>query len=521
MKKKKLKSMVQRKNSAASMALVVVCAGILILVIVACFQIAMLLGGTQELNYTADSAALNVAKRSMEIKTSPPPLYTDCADSNGLVGLANVNRVWGKAYLISANVEEMTANQQLTPAATSSADQSYALAQNTNNDLFGRLNNHPTLFSFFEQIASLRFLPMFGNSQANIAKTSDWATASVYRGDTSNLTFSANQVPGPTSSHCASVQTDNATYMQGYTPMQADQKPFYFVAFRPAEMPHLVSESFFTPNRIDQNGISNISNPLPNAFSAYGLAPNSIGSHAFAIANPQREYKLSIPHAFVTINVINTAFWIVQGKQVNITSYGYVPETQWGAKHIPLDTTNFLDGYASLGNEFNGNTLWSAMNSVQGNPSVAIAELLQKIQEIDGSFTQGMLQQLLQQQNLVEDVTSYVIYPNYTTPDNTSPNIKIAPAPLSASTAKALPSWLNLTASNEGQSKALVQQDPTTDAPNFDWEMLTGQGFHQGPHWTKVEGELDWQPGTGANQTLGQLNIVHNTRCYFVAYPNK
>lgn len=257
----------RNNNRGASLALVAVCLGIIIIVIVAIFQIALLMGGSQELNYTADAAALNVAKRSMEIKTGPSPLYTDCADSTGLIGLANINRVWGKSYLINANVEEMTANQQLTAAATTSADNAYSSAQSINDNLFVNLNNHPTLFSFFNQIASLRFLPMLGNTQANTATKSDWATASVYRGDNSNLSVNLNQIPGPTNSHCASVQGENGLYMQGYAPMQANEKSFYFVSFHTGEMPHLISQSFFSPNRLDQTAIGSVNNPLPNAFS--------------------------------------------------------------------------------------------------------------------------------------------------------------------------------------------------------------------------------------------------------------
>jgi len=519
MKEKQLRSITRHKNTGASLVLVAVCAGLIIIFLIACFQIALLLGGTQELNYTADAAALNIAKRSMEIKTSPSPLYADCADSSGMVSLANINRVWGKAYLINANVEEMTAGQELTPAATASGDGAFTFAQAINDDLSAKLNNHPTLLSFFNQIAGLRFLAMFGNSQANSSVKSDWSTASVYRGDTSNLSFNFNQIPGPANTHCLSVKTDSAIYMQGYTPVLANDKPFYFVAFHPIEMPHLVSETFFKQNRLDENSIANISNPLPNAFSAYGTAPNSIGSHAFAIANPQRQYNLSIPHAFASVNLINTAYWIVQNKQVNITTYGFVPETQWGARQIPLGNgnNNHLDGYASLGNEFAGNTLWDALHSVQGDPSETIAQLLQKIQEIKSDFTQANLQQLLQQQILVTNVNNYVIYPNYKSPDNTNPSMQIAP--VSANKTKTLPGWLNSAAANEGQPKTLLSQEPTQDQPNYDWEMVFGPGYRAGEHWTVVEGQLDWQPGTGANQTLGQLSIVHNTRCYFTAQP--
>ncbi len=523
MKENRSKLNRQRQSTGASLALVAVCAGLIILFLIVCFQMAQQMGGLQELNYTADSAALNTAKRSMEVKVGTGPLYSDCADSTGMVGLANINRVWGKAFLINANVEEMMANQELTDQATNSGNNAFAAAQQINDNLCSEVGSIPILNSFFDQIAGQRLAKLLGNATLQptdkIACAGFWRSSLVYRGDESNLAFRSNQIPGPLNSQIQGISTAGQTFLQGYTPLQANDKSFYFVPFHPVEMPHLISETLFKQNTADINQLDNIVNPLPNAFACYGQKP--MNTNAFAIANPQKQYNLSIPHAFASINLINTAYWIVQDKQVNVTTYGYTPETQWGARQIPLGGTNnnHLDGYASLGNEFSGNTLWAAVQSVQGDSSQALALLLQKIQEIKGDFTQANLQQFLQQQTLVPDVTTYIIYPNYTSPDNTNPSMQIAP--VSANSARTtLPHWLNASASNEGQTKTVLSQEPTQDQPNFDWEMVTGPGYHASGNWTMVEGALDWQPGTGTNQTLGQLSVVHNTRCYFTAAPN-
>ncbi len=384
-----------RKNSGVSLALIAVCAGALILFIVACFQLIMIFGGMQELNSTADAAALNIAKRSMEIKTGPTPLYADCADSQGEIGLANINRVWGKAYLINANVEEMTANQELTNQATDAANQAFSSAQSINDNLCTLLKNNLTLSSFFDQIAGLRLHRMLGK-QVTSDSNSNWNTSLAYRGDQSNLAAQFNQVPSPSNARLNTIAAGNGgTYLPGYTPIQANEKTFYFVAFHNAETPHLITESYFKHNQPEVAAIASINNPLPNAFSGHGTTENSLSSQSFAAANPQRQYNLAIPHAYASISLLNLAYWYVQGKQVNVTTYGFAPEKQFGAEHIPLRNpqtkliqNDYLDGYASLGNEFKGaTTLLSAVTSIQSGDAQVLAHIVQRINEVNPGFS--------------------------------------------------------------------------------------------------------------------------------------
>jgi hypothetical protein len=509
----------RRNNYGASLALVAMCAFALVLFIVACFQLMMIFGGKQELNNTADAAALNVAQRAIQIKTSPGDLFSDCADSQGTIGLANINRVWGKAYLINANVEEMTANQQLTNLATDAANNTYNSAQQVNDDLCTNLKNMPTLTSFFDQIASLRLHRMLGNKQVSSDTNTDWNTAMLYRGDQSNLSANFSQIPSPTNARFNTVSTGNTSYLPGYMPMQCNDKNFYFVTFHNGERTHLVTESYFVRSSQDKAALLTVQNPIPNAFSGHGTTENSFSSQSFAVANPQIQYNLAIPHAYVSITLQNLAYWFVQGKQVNVTTYGFSKETQFGAKQIPLSKKNdYLDGYASLGNEFSvGTNLWSAINSLSSNSTDVLTKLLQRMQEVDSNFTQNDLQQLLQQQQIDPTTNTYVIYPNYKNPDNTAPTIKVGP--LIAGKKKTLPTWLSTAAINEGQAKIIIDKPPVQDDPNYNWEQVFGPNFEQSQHWTEVGGHIDWTPGTGASQTLGRLTAVHTTKCYFTAVP--
>ncbi len=124
----------------------------------------------------------------------------------------------------------------------------------------------------------------------------------------------------------------------------------------------------------------------------------------------------------------------------------------------------------------------------------------------------------MQQQQILPNVGTYFIYPNYANADNTAPTIKIAP--LNAQGIKTMPKWLATTAINDGQGKVIATKPPVQDDPNYNWEKVFGSHFQAGERWTEVSGNVVWTPGSGASQTLGRLTAVHTTRCYFTAVPN-
>jgi hypothetical protein len=217
-----------RSRSGASMILIVVFAILLIAALVAGFKYCMYLGGSSEVRNAVDAAALNVSKRVCQLKVPPQGVYGDCVDNTGTIGLANINRVWGKSWLINANAQSMQQMGAAKPDAVANAEQAYTQAQNINDSLGAQLKDKQILDQYFNQVANNRPASMIG-SQATVStdRTSTWATAMVDRGGPSNLSFEKGQIPPGMSVAAA------GKYFAGYTPLAANNKHFCFVTFKP------------------------------------------------------------------------------------------------------------------------------------------------------------------------------------------------------------------------------------------------------------------------------------------------
>lgn len=505
----------QRSKRGASLALVAACAAGLMVLIFGCFQIAMLFSGARDVRNSIDACALNVSKRSVEMRVAPTPDFADCADSTGGIGLANVNRVWGKALLETANEIAMRSENVASQASTDNVNLAFENAQGINDSLYGTLADGRNLARFFSDLATNRTIGLPGSNSISASTNDTWHTARIDRGAESNLAFAPQQFPPgarvspPNSSH------NGHALFSGYTPFSVGDKQFYFVSFRANEMPHLISDSYFEQNRIDKDAVAGISNAIPNSFSVRGTTngTSTLTATAYAAANPQKEYFLSIPHAFVSIRFSNVARWFVNGAKVNETTYGFTTETQWGAKLIPLRCEGKLNGYASLGNEYKGGSLWQALTVLPGDPSAALAKLVQRVQEIDPTFTEGQLRSLLQKQSLLPSVGTYLIYPIYKSADASFPDVNIDIA--GAGNQKS--AWLLAASRPDGLPKKVLTQEGERDVPNSDWQMIIGGHCSPGDHYTITKAQLDWQAGTGYTQHLGELRINHTTDCFFSA----
>jgi len=505
-----------RSAKGASLALVAAFSGVLILCILAAYGLANLFGASEEARNGVDASALNLANKSFEVKTPPQGVYTDVVDTSGAIGLANINRVWGKALIVNANVQSMQNEGQAGGLALANAQAAYTQAESINNDLFQSLTNNATTGALFNNMAVRRGAKMLTGAKSLAATTkSAWPTAAMNRGGTSNLAMTANQIPPDANVAIKAV----GGYAPGYVPVEVGNKQFYFVSFALGERPHLVSSSAFQINRVDTTAVGQVKNPIPNAFSAIGVVEGQqagVASNAFAIANPQRQYPLSIPHAYVTIQITNNAQWFVEGKKLSETQYGLTSETQWGVKMKPLKNKAILNGYASLGNEYAENpkthltpTLWNVLTAIPGNPEAVLQQMTQRLQEIGPNFTEKQLENLLIQQRIVPNATQYLIYPTFASPDQTGASFQIVPLNGSAK----LPPWLQTVYVPDGTEKPLVNEGPERNVPNFDWQTV--EGGQGGGHYADLLGTLNWEPDSGYNQCLGQLRIAHTTQCYF------
>jgi len=294
-----------RSQSGISMVIVAVSAGFLIILLFIVFQFLTLNSSSREVRNAVDAAALNVSKQVGTLKVTVGEQFSDVADRGGLVGMSNINRVWGKAYLINANAEAIQKEGLTNQYTTQNADEAYRVAQNANDSLVDVLTNKKNLDTFFNQMANMRTAKLMGSG--NELKTVDgpgWDVAMVDRGAPSNLKFDPKQIPNG-----GSVAPANSQHISGYAPFNANGKNFCFAAFIPNEMPHLTTDGNFNAN--DRRVAPLNGNPIPNAFRANGIDAGTkyaLSASASSVANPRHEYRLAIPHAYIKIIVTNMAF---------------------------------------------------------------------------------------------------------------------------------------------------------------------------------------------------------------------
>ncbi len=496
-----------RNKSGMSLVLVAVSAGFLIIFIFLAFNFLVLNSGSREVRNAVDAGALNVSKQVGTLKVGIEPSFSDVADKGGLVGMSNVNRVWGKAYMINANAEAIIKEGLANQYTAQNSDQAYRVAQQANDSLVATVTSKKNLDKFFNDIASMRGAKLLGsNSDLKTVDGPAWDVAMVDRGAQSNITFDVKQLPKG-----ATVAPSNRDHVSGYTPFTANNKNFTFASFIPSEMPHLTTDSNFNANDARTNPVSG--NPVPNAFRANGInqgSKASLSASASSVANPRHEYKLAIPHAFVLITIQNVAFWRVMNKDAAPpTIYKTEPETVFGIKGYKLKNNRILNGYASLGNEYKSGNLLDSMNALPADHMEEYNRMLQRIREIKVDYTMPELMNLLKS---VRPTGAYVVYPTYNTPDLTDPKIKIAPI---ISMQQLPEAWMNTPYMFDGIDKMIVDETAQRDEPNYCWPQIIG-GNPDCEHYTQVSGKVKWAPGTGMGAMLGWLKVERATVCNFI-----
>lgn len=504
----------KRSRQGASVILVALSAVAFIALLYAAFQYFVVMGGSIELRNAVDAAALNVSKRVVEIKVPANDFSREVADSSGNISATNINRVWGKACLINANEQSMQ-SEGLAGNSAGNAEQAYQFALDQNNQLHLQLTDKGRLDFYFNQIAANRKTKMLGTeTTAQTGSQSEWASALVDRGEESNLSATMQQFPPGVQLDI--VKRGNRSYMKGYTPIRANNKVFCFVPYRVGEMPHLISDILFEKNRVP---ISGVDNPIPNAFKEAGMASGNqatLQASACAVVNPQVRYTIAIPHSYVRITFVNRARWFVEGKQYPspIKTYPNYPQDKLqGVKDAKLTTGGFLNGYGNLGYEYKQGSLWFGLNALPGDHMPALMRVVQRVQEIDPNFSIGQLKALLMTQTFSKDPeVKYLIFPTYNTPDNSDPKIQIQPDTGS------LPGWLSKTDA-DGDAGLVMTEPEQKDDPNTCTDLIYGGQSPTGKHWTMCSGQVQWRPGTGMGQCLGELTVARTTDLYFTGVP--
>ncbi|MBX9671755.1 MAG: hypothetical protein K2X93_29470 [Candidatus Obscuribacterales bacterium] len=499
----------RRNQKGAALALIVVAALLLCYLIYLGFQYCMLNGGSREVRNGVDASVLNISKRIFDVKVPPTGAYADCADSTGMIGLSNINRVWGKAYLISANIDEMKQDGVVTNDAVGAGEAAYQMAEDVSKSLHDVLSDRTVLNGLFSNMASQRRVPMLGG--AAIQHSSDFQTypvAMVDRGAESNISFDASALPKNATVN--QVNAGNGNYIQGYSPFKANSKTFCFVPFRLGETPHLIADSYFNSNRADSHPITDCDFAIPNAFQGHGGAGGgtiALGATASAVANPQLQFQLTVPHAFLRIKFSNHSVWMIDGKPRNTMPYGSTPEKYWGIRDRKLKDGRTINGWATLGTEYSKPSLLAVIDAVPGDHTPGMQKLLQRAKEIEPAFTMDRLRALLSKQEPDPKNLTYFIFPKYSTEDLTDPQLDIA------SSGKGLPDWLAAAAGAEAEQREIVKEQVLTDNENAT-VLITGNP-PDCPKWMEISGAMKWRPGTGMGQCLGTLYLDRVTTVFY------
>lgn len=505
-----------RSRKGASIALAAAFIFVCILLIYFGFQMSVLMGGSRQVRNAVDAAVLNVGKRVVETKVDVNSKYSDVADSKGKVGLSNINRVWGKTLLINANAKEMKKQGfDSKYEGNRNAHLSYQLAKQMNNRLVDKLQDKTTLNMFFRHTGNQRGAALLGSeAKLDTEKRARYQIAMVGRGDESNLKFNQSQLPEGT--EVGAVCVGKSSYMQGYQSFQVNGKPFMFTTFHRGETPHLISDNTFEKCKPTITPLGDFPNAVPNSWQASGLVSGKNGSMratASAVANPQRTFDLAIPYGFVYIQVDNLSFWYVEGQLSKVIRYKENKQYH-GLVNAQFKDMSEFNGYAVLGNEYKNPSLKAYIDVLPGDKTEMIDRITQRLKEVDEDFTKEQLVKLLKKVTPNPAVSRYYIYPAYSTPDRSDPQIVI-----SSDISGNLPAWIDPTTDvPEGDSKPIIQEKTLFGEPATHWAVA-----NTGPtptSATKFTGTINWKPGTGYDKCLGEIRMARVTKLNFVPAGN-
>ena len=531
-----------RSSNGAVLGLVAACGTVLAIILAALFTISMLLGGSREIHNATDAGTLNLGK---EIFTNPSfkvkrqnSLFEDVADKNGEFGLANVNAVWGKALLAEANAQAM-ANEGLLGNAKVNADMLFDEAKDINRELALKLANKANQAVIFEDLADQNSLRMLGlNSKIKASKSNAWEGSLMDRGNESNIEVTCPEVLPSEPSYEALKLKDNR--IPGYKPLTIGNKTFCFVPFTDKEMTHLVSNGQFKNGTAEANPIvADWGMPIPNAFACEGICDDSMqlehSAVSAVITNPQKLYKLSMPHSFLHITLAdNQAKWLfnspdprVGGFDVNLSEknggydYALTPDSKSGGGGSAIDGR--LKGrMVPLGKEYTLSpsleTALFASDSEDGSRSKLEAVLVQRINQMISKpgvkFSKEDLHNLLRSDAtgvlMGNGVQDFFIY----SPDGSEIRVD------SKADAIGRAQWLQNIIDHHADGTANDQLIKLTSMlilpPGIIMvDPLPGANIVVPPFGKQnIEVVASWQPGSGYGGCLGEVVSRHKSQVY-------
>ncbi len=542
-----------RNNKGSILALTTALAMALVVVGLGFFFFTMYMGAQKETKNAVDAGTLNVGKQALDevsVQISPTSTFFDVTsdkvnnfplppDCDGKINLRRVNRMWAKAMLYKINA--MGAKGDGTSSSgDGNASDALQECENVSNQLANKLKNQTNLHDFFTDIAKRNSVRMIGTSaDVKVISGNGWQTSTMKEGKEGNVVFGSNGQnfflpPGfdsggfggnltPTTRNPAPQGANGLNFLKGYSPIKLGGDTFWQVPFLFDEKPHMVARSDFDP---DQSGPSGWSTPIPNAFSAEGVAsqPGRPAEKAtsWMLTNPRQTFKASIPSGFVHIKledpVVNYYFLPHLGAPHifdHESTYGFIPKsgdtmnTGLGTGNLSVNSTTqglflgqdlvgrSLDDVIFAGNHSNmENNLTARCNEMISKPGVTISK-----QGMHNAIGNAACRGLL----ATDRFRDFYVY----SPDGE--NIHCLPSPACYAPGEA--PWLAaiLNSKPDGKEKSYNEQTVggtgygaiATPDPYCFLTVAFGIGTFTIQNY--------WQSGTGTNHCLGRIRCLRST----------
>lgn len=506
------------------MAFVIVSAIVFIIVSIGLIQLSMLIGGSRELANATDASSLNTGRLATTVQVSigggDEGQYGDVAEDGKSFSLKSIDRLWGKCLLIQANQDEMKNDGYDSGDSNSHASSMFDAAKSISDRLADKLKDPHTLYPFFDQMAKQESMRMLGNvAGANADQVATaWKTSLYDRQVESNIAVSEGQLPAPFNldeNKNAIKASDGKLYFRGYVPIEANGKSICFVPFKLNAQPHLMSKKDFDSNTASTKPLPEWSDAVPNAFSCQGKSTNQKEGLQKAISwvltNPQKTFKLSIPHSFMHIKLdTNTAHFNCNGVPYPIydTDYDYFPPSPFFAEAEALDAGlgSAEATIAPLGTEFLPPTVWQALTALGtygGSYDQLKTVMAQRCAEMKAGFTESDLESTLSTM-LIPGIKDYYVYPNDSGDVVVSPSVS-NPIP---------PAWVLSGGSADGSEQEICSNTVLNPAAIV---IVVAEGLGGGGGFCTEDDSVKWTAGTGYNGNLGDVKVSHSLTAIIAA----
>jgi hypothetical protein len=498
-------------GAALAFAFIVICVGL--------FYISMYFGGERETKNANDSGALNVGKKTatfaVQLQGGDEDQFKDVAENGTTlptpvtpgtdVSLRNVNRVWGKAFLVALNSTAMGGEGDDHVEAMQQA------ANAISDRLANALDDPNNLKQWYLDFAQANNTKMLGKNSFMVAPDlSQWKQSYLDASWDSNISVIAAEIPSGVSMPLVKVNNNDPSnsYLVGYNDYSVNGRDYWMVPFRFGERPHLVARS--DCEKAAANPPAWQTKPLPNAFSTLGGTTNNqnLGEQALSWVqtNPQKTYPLSIPNGFIKIKLdVNTVAWYPNFIPYGTNDYGFTYDYE--------DAIPFVVGCGSLsaeevvGLEYVTPTLFTGIFALPPIPpmgSSTLDALFQRVQEMHPGYSKAAFLAALAACPIspaAED-QEFVIYADSWDPLNS--HIVATPAALA-------PPWI----SGDPDGTSTSTENEFMVGPNWGYATLQCYGDYPAPLESEESGTRTWTPGTGYGGCLGSLEIKRTTNVYY------